>query len=502
MTIEAPPIRRTTYGQILKTTALIGGSSIINVGFGIIRSKAMALLLGPTGVGLFGLYMAILDLTQSVAGMGIQESGVRQIAEAAGSEDAARVARTASVLRRISLVLGLLGGVLLAVFSLPVAELTFDGRESAIGVAILGLAVFFRLVSAGQTALIQGVRNIPDLARLSVFGAFFSTATTIPMVYLFGERGIVPALVAIAGASLLTSWWYSRKIPIARVSISAAQVLEETGGLLKLGVAFMASGFLTLGAAYVVRILVLHHAGIEEAGLYQAAWVLGGLYAGFILQAMGADFYPRLTAVAHDDPECNRLVNEQAEVSMLLAGPGVIATLTFAPLIMTTFYSAEFHSAASVLRWICLGMTLRIVAWPIGYVVLAKGAKQIFFWTELVATLLQVGLAWLLIPRVGLDGAGMAFFGLYVWHGILVYVIARRLSGFRVSAANKRLGLVFLPSTGLVFCGFLILPLWAATLIGVVAAFLSGAFSLRTLLKIVPPSAWPPALRRVLRHRA
>ena len=44
----------------------------------------MALLLGPAGFGLMGLYTSILALTQAIAGMGINQSGVRQIAEAVG----------------------------------------------------------------------------------------------------------------------------------------------------------------------------------------------------------------------------------------------------------------------------------------------------------------------------------------------------------------------------------------------------------------------------------
>ena len=45
---------------------------------------------------------------------------------------------------------------------------------------------------------------------------------------------------------------------------------------------------------------------------------------------------------------------------------------------------------------------------------LAKGAQQVFFWTEVAATFVHVGLAWLLVTQVGLAGAGAAFFGLYV----------------------------------------------------------------------------------------
>ena len=97
-----------------------------------------------------------------------------------------------------------------------------------------------------------------------------------------------------------------------------------------------------MGSAYAVRAIVLHRVGIEATGLYQSAWMLGGLYVGFILQAMGADFYPRLTAVARDNAECNRLVNEQARVGMLLAGPGIVATLAFAPVVIALSTALTF----------------------------------------------------------------------------------------------------------------------------------------------------------------
>ena len=242
-----------------------------------------------------------------------------------------------------------------------------------------------------------------------------------------------------------------------------AQAREEAAHLLKLGFAFMASAVLTTGAAYGVRVIVRDSVGIEAAGLYQSAWALGGMYVGFILQAMGSDFYPRLTAVANDHAECNRLVNEQAQIGLLLAGPGVIGTLTFAPIVIAVFYAGTFSAAVDPLRWICLGMALRVVAWPMGYIILAKGARALFFWTEVAATMVHVGLAFVLVRFFGLAGATMAFFALYVWHGVLIYVIVRRLTGFRWSAANRRIGLLFLPLIGLVFLGCLLLPFWPAT---------------------------------------
>ena len=48
-----------------------------------------------------------------------------------------------------------------------------------------------------------------------------------------------------------------------------------------------------------------------------------------------------------------------------------------------------------------------------GYILLAKGARALFFWTEVAATVVHVGLALFLVRHFGLPGATMAFFALY-----------------------------------------------------------------------------------------
>jgi PST family polysaccharide transporter len=232
--------------------------------------------------------------------------------------------------------------------------------------------------------------------------------------------------------------------------------------------------------------------------MYQSAWTLGGLYVGFILQAMGADFYPRLSAVANDNAECNRLVNEQALVGLLLAGPGVIATLTFAPLVIALFYSAKFGAAVGVLRWICLGAALQVVTWPMGFIIVAKARQNVFLLSELLWAISAVVLAWTCVEWWGLNGAGMAFFFAYVMHWIIVYPIARQLSGFAWSNENKQKGVAFLALIGIVFAGFYVVPLFWAACFGLFATLTSGVYSLRVLLRLAPPDRLPCRIQRLL----
>jgi O-antigen/teichoic acid export membrane protein len=485
---------KNSYGQILKSSALIGGAQIANIAIGIVRTKAMAVLLGPAGFGLFGLYGSVASLTQSIAGMGINSSGVRQIAEAVGSGDRARVAKTAAVLRRTSIVLGSLGAALLVVFSRQISKLTFGNTERAAAVSLLSVVVFFTLVAGGQTALIQGMRRIADLAKINILGAFFGLCASIPLVYLFRQKGVVPSLISVAAMTILTSWWFSRKIDVEATTVSLSAVRQEVSALLKLGSAFMASGLMTIGVAYFVRVTLLHKIGFEATGLYQSAWTLGGLYVGFVLQAMGADFYPRLTASSHNPEESNRLVNEQTLIGLLLAGPGVIATLTFAPLVIALFYSAKFGAAVEILRWICMGVMLQVITWPMGFIIVAKGRSGIFFAAELAWTVVALALAWVCVRYFGLNGAGIAFFGSYVFHGFLLYPVVRWLSGFHWSRESRRTGLFFLPLIAAVFCGFHVLPIFAAYTFGVLAAGVSTVYSIRVLSNLVPIERLPRIL--------
>jgi PST family polysaccharide transporter len=222
------------------------------------------------------------------------------------------------------------------------------------------------------------------------------------------------------------------------------------------------------------------------------------MYVGVIIGSMGADFYPRLTAAAKDNIGCNRLVNEQTQVGILLAAPGVIATLTFAPLVVAVFYSAEFQEAVEVLRWLCLGMALRVISWPMGYIILAKGARSLFLGAEMAWTAVYVGLAWLCVNAFGLNGAGIAFFVSSILHVLMIYLMVRQLSRFQWSVENIKIIELFISIMVLVFLSFYWLSYPLAMAIGIFALLASSVYSIRSLLHLAPVNLVPRPILKVL----
>jgi PST family polysaccharide transporter len=133
-----------------------------------------------------------------------------------------------------------------------------------------------------------------------------------------------------------------------------------------------------------------------------------------------------------------------------------------------------------------------------GFIIMAKGRAGLLVFCELAWAVVHAGLAWVCVTSFGLNGAGIAFFGSYIFHVFLIYPIVHRLSGFRWSHENKQTGLLSLFLIAVVFCGFYALPLLWASAVGTLAAVLSGAYSFRVLRELIPFEELPHRMQRLL----
>lgn len=491
----------TSHAEALRSTSIIGGSTVIVMLVRMVRTKVMAVLLGPAGIGLEAIYDSVTNLARTAADLGISSSGVRQIASAAGSGDPTRIAATVRTLRWTCLLLGTVGAAVLYLTRERIGRFAFGNTDHGDDIGLLSIILLFGAVTGGQGALLQGMRRIGDLAKKNILGAVASAVLGIPLVYVWGREGIPACLVLTAGVGVLVSWWYARRVriePVVVGKVRLRQVAGEAVGLLRLGLVFLASGLMATGVLFLLRVFVTRQEGLDGAGQFQAANMLSAVYVGFVLQAMGTDFYPRLTAVAeNDNRRCNQLVNEQAEISILLALPGVLATLALAPWVIRTLYSSRFDVAAEILCWQVTGMLLRVNSWPMGFILLAKGRAGAFFWTDFAAYSVYTALCWVGLKLFRLPGAGMAFLGLYVFHWSLLYAVVRRVSGFRWSAGNVRLSLVGVTMTLLALGVRLTLNEPWATMIGCALALGAGLYCLKDLVRLVGTEKVERGLRKL-----
>jgi antigen flippase len=471
-----------SYRHIVKSTTVLGGSSLINVALGVLRTKLLALQLGPAMFGTMGLYTAITAMIGGVASLGIGQSAVREIAAAAGTQDEIRIARTIRAYRRLVWVTGFAGLLMTLVLALPASSWTFGNFDHAWAIAALAVTVLFAEIQAGQNALLQGLRRIRELAAINITGAVWSTLLAVPIVLCFGERGIVPFLISVVAGQMAASWWYARKVRPLKVSITWRETWDQSRGMVQLGLAFVVTGLAASASVYVIRVTINRFVGAAGVGLYQAAFTVCSVYVGFVLQAMSGDYYPRLAGTGDDVARRNQLVNEQAEMAVLLAVPGLVAALVLSNLIIWVMYSNRFSEASAILRWQVLGLFGRIISWPMGFILLARADKKAFLWTEIAASVVHVGLVFAGIAYFGIPGAGAAFAVLYAFHVALIYGVVRRRHGYICRGATKGIIIAGVLMVGAAFgTTFIASPTWRLTL-GMLVLAVAAFLSLRKML--------------------
>ena len=470
-----------SYRQILRSSSIIGGASMVNIMIGLVRMKAVALLLGPAGVGLIGLFTNLVALASNVAGLGFGNVGTRQIAEAAGQGDPQRIAAARRALLWGTMALAMGGALLLWLLRDVLAAHVLSDPLLAPQVGWLSLAVALTVAAASQNALLNGLRRIGDIARVQMGSALLATAAGLAAIAWLGVAGVVAFVIAVPLATFVLGHWYVSRLPRVQAPVSDLRALSaQWRTMAKLGSAFMVAGLAGVAGQLVVRTMVQRDLGADALGQFQAAWAISMTYIGFVLGAMGTDFYPRLTAIIRDREAVNRLVNEQTEVALLLATPVLLAMLALAPWVIRLLYTAEFAEAASVLRWQVLGDFLKVASWPLGFILLAAGAGRTFMLTEWVAMGGFVLFTWIGLPLIGVKATGVAFVGLYAVCLPLVYLLAVRRTGF---AWNRSVVKLLMLSTA-VAALVLLLSGWSPLLgvaTGTLLAVVFGLYSLSRL---------------------
>jgi len=453
-----PAQKPESYRQIAKSTSIVGAASVFGVIIGIIRTKALAVLLGPAGVGLAGMFQSATNVVGTLTGLGLSQVAVRQIAEAAGTQNEEIIARTIHTIRRTAMISGVLGMLIVLIFYHPITLATFGDLDYAEDIALVSLTLLFSSVSTSQLAILQGLRLLKELAISSVFGNIIGLIVSVGIVFFLRDQGIALFLVAVSVFGVLPSWWYTQKIRFRHVKLTIRQYLHEIKGLLGMGIAFTISAMLFVSTLYIIRILIIRELGMNAVGLYTATWTLSSLYVGIILNSMAADYYPRLTAVASNNNTVNQIVNEQTEMCVLLSFPGILATLALSEYILQLFYSPEFIYANEVIQWQIVGVAIRVVSWPAVYIILAKGKFQLFILTETVWAILHILLTLIFMKWLGLEGLGLAYVGLYFLYSILVIYIARYLSGFIWTKQSLSLITIGILACATVFSAMRLLP--------------------------------------------
>ena len=195
----------------MRATSLFGGVQVFNILISLVRSKVIAILIGPTGMGIASLLTSTMGLVNGVTNLGLDRSAVKDISLSNKNEDLNKVSRTVNILKRLVWFTATVGAFIMIVASPWLSEFAFGNRDYTLSFIWISLALFLKQLADSQLAILQGLRKLKDLAKANLLGNFIGLLITVPLYYYFRIDAIVPAIIVATLMSFLFTFYYSRK---------------------------------------------------------------------------------------------------------------------------------------------------------------------------------------------------------------------------------------------------------------------------------------------------
>lgn len=377
--------KKNTYRNIVKGTAIFGGAQVFNVIINVIRGKLIAMILGPAGMGISALFTSAVTPIQQIATLGLPYSTIRSIS---GEVDDEKRRGVVFSFRRLMLLAAIIGSVVSIIISPWLSNITFGNYDYTWSFVLLSLALFFYVMNQCYNAILQGYRKLKDLALCNMTGPTAGLIIGIPLYYLYGINGIVPAMILLAFVSCAVSYYGISKIDLKTPSRPWRDVWDIGKGLIGLGVTMMIASALGNLSNFSLNAVIRSCGTISDVGLFQAANSIVNQYVGMVIAAIATDYYPHLSSIVKQKDKAQELVNEEGEITLFVIAPIAALIVITAPLIIKIFLTSEFDSVLSIIRYMGLGVILKASVFPLGYLAIANGDKKFYFcmdglWTNI-----------------------------------------------------------------------------------------------------------------------
>ena len=471
---------RSRYRSSFGATLLFSGVQLYQILVRIIKSKFVALFIGPAGMGIQSLLQSTTDTISAATNLGLNTSSVKTIASANREGNKELIAKSVYAQRRLILITGLFGMLICAVLAPIWSQVSFGGSDYILAFVIVSTVVLLDQLNKGELALLQGLQKKKQLAKANIIGQTLNALITIPLYYYFGVKAIVSALVLGSLISLVISLCYSRKSGVEKVQISWKETFQIGKEMVKLGFFLSLQYVMATLVIWIIRNYVSSVGGVDEVGLYSAGTTIVATYVGLVFSAIATDYFPRLAATKSNE-EMSIAVKTQAELTLLLLAPLVVAFLVFCKPVIIMLYSNKFLPVENMMYWSVGAVLLQAMSWAVSFTLLAKAKPSVYFFNELFCTLWSLPVKLLFYKYWGLTGFGIATLITYALYLVQVLFLTKKLFGFTYD--NSLWGLFVLLNIPVIVATVLklCLPEVEGYLMGSVVLFITSAFALYKL---------------------
>ena len=423
--------------SFLKSTRsflIIGSAHAINLVISIVRVKVIAVLMGPSGIGLLGLLNSVRDSVINIAHLGIPNSGVKTL-----SQENRENTKFAEIQGAIFTSLFIQGGFSFFIFWIledHINGYVFDSTLEKWQLLAVGSAIWLALTNFAILTILQAQRKISEIAKVDVIGSLIGSSLGLFFVVSYGEKALALFVLALAIGQMIAGGGLILKVKnIFIVRLTTFKIIVQHWiEMFRLGISLMFSGLVLTLTLLLIRSYIQKEVGLEAVGQFEAAWVLSITLIAVFLNQMAADYFPKLSPIINNNLKVHQTVNHHIQLILVLAGPLIIIIIGFASWLVSLLYSQEFSDSKIILQWFMVGNYFKLICLSFSYILLAKSYGRLLLFLEIILSVCFAFFSWLHFSDLSVLAIGPAFVIAYAVQAFLLYFCVAKLVQFKFTA--------------------------------------------------------------------
>lgn len=403
-----------------------------------IGAVVVARVLGQVGFGELAMIQSTIVLLGTFAGFGIGMTATKYVAELR-LQDPERIGRIIGLTYWVSWTAGGFMALTCYVAAPWLAATTINAPHLAPEIRLASLLL---LISAGfgpQTNILSGFQAFRAVAKITWWQALASLPVTVALVWFFGLRGVIVALIvtALLGA-VFSAWFLKHEYRAAHVQPNFRDAWRERAVLWGFSLpAFLSTLILTptLWAAHVI--LARQPGGYAQLGLFNAAMQFNWMITA--LNTIAAPVSVSLLAEVHGQQDLaryERIFNLNLRLNWSLAIVIAFGVLCLSPWLIMVF-GEKYRALALLLPLVICYAVIRLVLSINGQFFYSAGRMWDNFKLTSLGCFLILILSYYLVPLYLATGMVISFlvaaflslnFQLFIFYKILGKGILNNLS--------------------------------------------------------------------------
>lgn len=347
---------------------------------GLVLIKLVALNLGPDGFGRLGHFISFISILGVLAGGGVLNGLVKYVAEYKSNPEKLNSFLSNSF--AYSLVFSTIIFLFLALFAKTISQSFFNTVEfSKLIIFLAAIQYCYALVTLCN-GLLNGLRETVKFSKVIVVGTIIGLPLSSYFVMSYGFNGAVIGL-AIVNASLLIPGLLAISrmniLPFIKFSFNKIHSLS----LFKFTMVQMVSLATLPMVEIYIRVLISHEAGWYNAGLWQSMIRLSAVNLVFFSSFLSVYFMPGLSEIKNSDESFTYVWKYIFGIGLIFI---VVASFVyiFRDFVFSLVFSPDFVIPSKWLAFQLVGDFFKIMAYVVGFFLLAKAKLRLYVIAELV----------------------------------------------------------------------------------------------------------------------